>query len=227
MSKRFLPTLSLLALSLVAGSALAANLYKYKNADGRTVIENTIPPDIAAKGGYQIITRSGQVVQDVPVVNEASREAARHKQVDDAQNATRDAELRKLYSAPVDAVRLRDRQIDAIKLKADFVKSQLLQLSSKRKAAVDQAAQLERTGQAVPAGMKANITQLNQQAANLEGQVKQLDADQDKIRADFVPIIQRLNVLYPDKAIAVEQPAQATAAPAATTPAAPAAPAAK
>lgn len=232
MSRRFLPLIALIALSLAAGTAAAAggpNLYKYKNDKGQIVIENSIPPAIAARGGYQIVSRSGQVIQDVPPVDKAAQTAAQKQRQDAAINAGRDAELRKLYSAPMDAVRLRNRQLDSISIKVDFAKGQLLQLNSKRKVALDQAAQMERKGQAVPPAMRDNLARLNAQATEQENQIRIFEADKEKVRNDFRPIIDRLNVIYPDKALTPEQidpPAPTAAAPAAAPAPAPA-PAAK
>lgn len=224
--------LTFVSLAFVAGVVSAADggagkgpvsyLYKYKNDKGVMVIENAIPPEYARKG-YQVITRSGQVVQDVPPATDTGvdPEAAKKQREAAALASRRDGELRRLYSAPADAERMRNRQMDAITLKIDFAKSQLVQVNSKRKQEVEQAAKLERKGGVVPPHMKESIGRLDRQVADQEAQIKALEADKEKIRAEFDPVIERLKVIYPDKAT----PATPTAPVA--VPATPAAPAAR
>ncbi|MFZ5724268.1 MAG: hypothetical protein ACOY33_11485 [Pseudomonadota bacterium] len=224
MSQRVLsPLIALTVFSLFAASADAGNLYRYKNDKGQVVLESTIPPERAALG-YQIISPSGTVIQDVPPSARGAK--AERDREDDARNARLDVQLRKLYSAPADAVRLRDRQIDAVKLKMEFSRGQIVQLSNKRKTELEQAARLERSGQPVSAQTKANLDNINRRIAVHEEEIKGYERDQQKIRDDFTLVIKRLNVIYPDKALPPE-PAPAAAAPAAapTAPAAPAAPA--
>lgn len=223
MSRQLLPLAALIALSLTAGAAVAApagsgkpsiQLYKYKNDKGQVVIENSIPPEYATRG-YQIITPSGTLIQDVPpAASQSDQDAARKKREEDAIMGRKDAELRKLYSSPEDAVRLRNRQMDAVSINVDFAKGQLLQLTNKRKAELEQAARIERKGQKVSQPMRDSIDRLNRNVQEKEAQIKAYEADREKIRADFQPIIERLNALYPDKAIALDVPAAAPAAPA-------------
>ena len=115
-----------------SGKEAGGYLYRYRNDKGVLVIDSFIPPEYARKG-YQLVTRSGQVVQDVPpaAVDEAlDEDENRRRREQEAQMSRRDTELRKLYSSPADAVRLRDRQVDAINLKIDFARGQILQLTS-------------------------------------------------------------------------------------------------
>ncbi len=219
-----------LAFALAGTASFAAEkgggaLYRYKNDKGVLVMESSIPPEYAAKG-YQILTRSGQLLETVaPVAVIDAEEAKRRREQSELgeQMIRRDGELRKLYSSPQDAERLRDRQIEAITLKVEYAKSQLSQLVSKRKGELEQAARLERQGTAVPPVIRENIERLNRQINEQDAQVKALQADSDKMRTDFGPIIERLKVIYPHKV----NPDNKAVPPVAGSPApAPAAPAA-
>lgn len=226
MLKMSLPVALLAAAALVGASHAAGNLYKYKNDKGVMVIESSIPPEYANRG-YQVISPAGHVIQTVaPAAPQEEQEAAARKRQEDAVMGRRDVELRKLYSSPEDAVRLRNRQMDSVLINVDFAKGQLLQLTNKRKLELEQAARMERKGQKVSQAMRDSIERLNRQVAEKEAQIKGYEADREKIRTDFSPIIQRLNTIYPDKALPNEVGAPA-AAPAPATSAAPAAPAAK
>lgn len=219
-----------LALALITAAAVAAekgsggSLYRYKNDKGVMVMDSSIPPEYAAKG-YQILTRSGQLLETVAPAavitpEEAKRQREQHEHGE--QMIRRDSELRKLYSAPQDAERLRDRQIEAITLKIEYAKSQLSQLVSKRKGELEQAARLERQGTAVPPVMRENIERLNRQINEQDAQVKVLQADSDKMRTDFEPIIERLKVIYPHKVNPDNKAGPTVASPSAAPAAAPA-----
>lgn len=237
MNMRFLPLVSLLSLLLLADGAIAAGaggkpqqqFYRYKNAQGNLVMERSIPPEYAGKG-YQIVTATGQVIQDVPPAANIDAETARRNSEDAARNIKLDLQLRKLYSSPADAVRHRDRQLDAIKLKLEFARSQVMQLNNKRKVELDAAARLERSGKKVPEQTRVNIDSYDRRIADQEAQIKAAEAEQQKLRDDFAVSITRLNVIYPDKALpeSVINPPLPGATPAApAAPAAAAAPAAK
>lgn len=220
----FVVLASLLGLVLGAGTALAApkaaqQYYRYKNAQGHLVIERSIPPEYVGKG-YQIVTLSGQVIQDVPPAETGKAEEARKQSEDAARNIKLDNQLRKLYGSPQDAVRHRDRQIEALKLKVDFAKGQLLQLNGKRKIELDQAARLERSGKKVPDQARASLDTLDRRIANQEADVNTSEAEIQRLREDFVLTIDRLNLIYPAKAIPRESYVSAAAPAAATDPAA-------
>ncbi|MFP5441870.1 MAG: hypothetical protein ACLGHJ_10280 [Gammaproteobacteria bacterium] len=236
MNKRFLPVVSLLSLLLLAEVAVAAGgktqqqFYRYKNAQGNVVIERSIPPEYVSKG-YQIVTASGQVIQDVPPADTIDPETARRNSEDAAKNVKLDVQLRKLYSSPMDAVNLRTRKLNALNDKLDIARGQVSQLTNRRKAELDSAARMERSGKKVPEQIRANIESYDRRIADQQAQIADLEADQQALREEFAIAISRLNVIYPDKAVPesmINPPAPAPAAPAApaAAPAAPAKPAA-
>lgn len=205
--------------TVLAGPAkgVQQQYYRYKNAQGVLVIERSIPPEYVSKG-YQIVTVTGQVIEDIPAAAPVNAAAARKKSEDAAHNIKLDNQLRKLYASPMDAVNHRNRQIDALKLKVDFARGQLLQLNGKRKTDLDQAARMERSGKKVPEQMRKNLDALDRNIAAQEAEAKNAEAAIQELRTDFVETLDRLNVIYPDKAIPRES--YAPAAPAASAPAA-------
>lgn len=212
-----------------SGSADAGAFYRYVNDKGVTVIDSAIPPQYVSQG-YDVLSRGGQLLKRVPptVVDDPADEGeAKRRREEAALMIRRDAELRKLYSSPQDAERLRDRQIDAIALKIDYAKGQLLQLTGKRKSALEQAAKLERAGTPVPKDMRESIARLNEQVSTLDKDIRTLEADKVRMRTEFGPIIERLKVLYPEKAAAATAAPIPTPATPASVPATPATPAAK
>lgn len=205
MNKRLVPLVSLLSLLLLADGAFAAGkqqqkFYRYKNAQGHLVIETSIPPEYVGKG-YQIVTMSGQVIQDVPPAESIDAETARRNSEDAAKNVKLDVQLRKLYSSPMDAVNLRTRKLNALNDKLDIARGQVHQLISRRKAELDSAARMERSGKKVPEQTRANIESYDRRIADQQAQIASLEADQKALREEFAIAIGRLNVIYPDKAV--------------------------
>ncbi|HAD09043.1 MAG TPA: hypothetical protein DCF62_06145, partial [Porticoccaceae bacterium] len=49
--------------------ASASMLYRYKNSDGVTVMDQTIPPEYV-NNGYEVLSKSGRVVKVVPPYTE-------------------------------------------------------------------------------------------------------------------------------------------------------------
>jgi hypothetical protein len=212
MRSSLLTTLLTLALAFASPPSLAAEkgakgksggnvaaLYRYRNAQGVLVMESSIPPEYATKG-YQILNSFGQVIQDVPAVTLLTDEERKAKNEMEAMSSRKDSELRKLYSAPQDAERLRDRQLEALGLKVDHAKGQLAQTMAKRKTAVEQAARMERAGNTVSPAARATIEKLTAQVAAEEREIKSYETEQKRVREQFEPIIERLRVIYPDKA---------------------------
>lgn len=211
MRQTLLPALCALALAAALPDAAFAagaskgkagdtgNYYRYRNAQGVLVMEHTIPPEYAG-AGYQVLNMSGQVIQDVPPAVVLTEEQRKARQEAEAQSSRRDSELRKLYSAPADAERLRDRQIEALKLKVEQARGQMGQVTARRKAEVEQAARLERSGKPVPPALREGIDRLTRQVAEMELQIKSQESEQARITAEFAPVIERLKVIYPDRA---------------------------
>lgn len=195
-----------------ASKGVAAQFYRYRNDQGVLVIDKSIPPELARKG-YDIVTGAGQLIQKVEPSEAIDVQEIQRQKEQSANQAREDAKLRKLYSSPADAERLRDRQMDAVTLKIDFAKGQVQQTTNKRRLEMEQAARMERKGGAVPQQTRDNIERLTRQIAEQEAKVQVLEQDRERIRAEFVPVIERLQVIYPGRST----PA-ATAAPSPSSP---------
>ncbi|MFP5382810.1 MAG: hypothetical protein ACLGHG_01930 [Gammaproteobacteria bacterium] len=182
-----------------ASKGVAGQFYRYRNDQGVLVIDKNIPPELARKG-YEIVTGAGQLISKVEPSEAVDVQEVQRQKEQQADQVKEDAKLRKLYSSPADAERLRDRQMDAVTLKIDFAKGQVQQTTNKRRLEMEQAARIERKGGAVPKQTRDNIERLNKQVADQEKKVRELEQDRERIRAEFAPVIERLNVIYPGRA---------------------------
>lgn len=166
-------------------------MYRYTNDSGRLVMTSTLPKE-AIYLGYEIIDSNGRLLEKhEKALPEAEREAAneRRRQLEKDQNLT------KLYPTPEDALRARDRKIDAIKLKISYAKNNIAQLNQRMNDEVSAAAQFEKVGQAVPETNQAAIAQLARQTKEQERQIQAFEDDIETLTTQFAPIIQRLNEL--------------------------------
>ena len=100
MSKRLIALL--LTLSLIPLAAEARQFFRYKDADGQTVINSSIPPEFV-KNGYEIIDDKGVVLREV--APQLSEEEIRNRRAEEQrvqEERVRDAELVNLWERQTD-----------------------------------------------------------------------------------------------------------------------------
>lgn len=189
---------------LLAAAVLAAPLshaadqmprwFRYYNAQNQPTVTDTITTEHVTRG-YDELNASMQMIRRVPAQKTLTPEelaAARAKREAEALRAREDKQLLRLYSRPQDAELACKRQIDALQLRIDFNTSMLTNLRQRRTDEAKRAAIFERTGKPVPADLKESIATYDKQIEKAQAEVQAGKAEQDKIRADFAPIIQRL-----------------------------------
>ena len=205
--------MSVLALILVAGSAAVpagdrqaaepvalppGGVYRYQNAEGQMVMTHTLPEE-AIMAGYEVLNRSGRVVQTVaapPDEDERVRLREQRQASDrEAAQLQRDRELRRLYTGAEDAVRARDRQIDALRLGIDYARNSIAQVQSQLDEEIAAAARAERAGRPIPEGIEANIYRFTRQIQDLEADIVQQEQDIEQVMQQFQPVIERLEYL--------------------------------
>lgn len=209
--QKFMLSLLLIAATGLAGAEQVARWYRYYDDNKQSNVTDSITPEHVARG-YDELTASMQLIRHVgpqKALTPQEIAAAKAKRDAEAQRAKDDKQLLRLYSSPADAEHARDRQLDALQLRIDFSSNSLGNLRQRRAAEAQKAAAFERTGKPVPADLKQNIANYDKQIQSAQGEVAQRKADQDKVRAEFAPTIQRLVEL-------TGKPASSTPAPAAT-----------
>lgn len=146
--------------------------------------------------GYDELDSHMQVIRSVPprpTEKDMERIRAEEKRkAQEEQRAKDDAQLRRLYSSAEDAERARDRQLDAIQLRIDFNTNSLVRLRALRAQEAQRAAGFERNGKPVPKDILKNVDKYDKQILDVQSEMKDHKADQDRLRADFEPTIQRL-----------------------------------
>lgn len=188
-----------------------ARWYRYYNDKNQPTVTDILTAEHIARG-YDELTASMRVIRHVPPQKALSPEevaAAKAKREAEIQRAKQDKQLLRLYSRPQDAELARNRQLDALQLRIDFSNNQIIRLRQSRTAEAQKAAAFERTGKRVPADLRESIDNYDKQIQKAQAEVEERKAEQEKIRADFAPVIQRLQELTGQPATTA--PATATA----------------
>lgn len=200
--------------ALQAEEIPGAKWYRYYDENNRPNVTDTLSAEHIARG-YDALSASMQLIKHVPAQRAATAEeqaAAKAKREAEIQQAKDDKQLLRLYSGPADAEHARDRQIEALQLRIDFSNNSLAGLRQRRAADAQKAATFERTGKPVPADVKASIASYDKQIQAAQLEIIQRKTEQEKVRTDFEPVIQRLVTL-------TGKPARTNTSPTTATPA--------
>lgn len=214
--------LTLFAAALLGFTAAAqaeeipgARWYRYYDDKRQPTVTDNLSQEHIDRG-YDALSSSMQVIKHVPpqrALTAQEQAAIKAKREAELQQAKDDKQLLRLYSSPADAEHARDRQLDAIQLRIDFSNNSLSGLRQRRAGEAQKAAVFERTGKPVPTDLKKSIASYDKQIQAAQTEISQRKAEQDKLNADFAPVIQRLQTL-------TGKPASSTP-PASVTPAKP------
>lgn len=194
------PLAVLIACSLFfSTSALATSskVYRYTDDEGKVIIANSVPPGAEVRG-YDILNEHGQLLQKVlppPKIDYEAIEQERQDELTRAAQEREDRALLKLYSTPSDAIRARDRQLEALKLKIGYAKSSVSSSEKKLATLLQRAADIERAGQEVHKNLTAEIEIIQNQISSGEKEIAQYETEQSEVEEEFEPIIERLEFI--------------------------------
>ncbi len=203
---RWLPwglVLALLALPVLTLAAAKQNepagevMYRYTKPDGTLAVSATLNEQ-AIHAGDQVLEHNGRVLRrepPAPPEEQARRRQAMEAEQQAQRQAERDKELERLYAGPEDAVRARERQIEALELRISYATNTLAQLEEKRDQEVSLAARAERAGRPVPEGTRQAIEEYQRRMAHVRQEIAGYEKDKQAVREQYAPIIERLEEL--------------------------------
>lgn len=176
----------------------AGAMYRYYNAKGQLVVSSTLPQE-AVQRGYEVLDRQGNLIKEVeaapsPEDLEAIRER-KEKMRERQRQKQEDERLLRLYAGPDDAIRARDRQIEALRLNIGYSSNNIDQVEEKLSEEISAAARFERQGREVPEQIQTTINRYQRQLKELNREVEGYKKDMEEVRQEFAPIIKRLRVL--------------------------------
>jgi hypothetical protein len=173
------------ALSNAQQKSSAKTIYRYKNSDGVLVLDSKIPPEYVANG-YEILSRSGKVIKTVaPAPKGQDAERALQERMKREEQDRQDQQLKRSYSnlADIDAAKMRN--LESLRGNITILEANLLSVRNKLKAVQKQAADIERSGRALPADITKNIDALNMQEKDLVLLIKQREEEHAQVAAKF------------------------------------------
>ncbi len=182
----------LLLLGAVPSLAGAAELYRYVNDKGVTVLDRLgVPPQFIGNG-YEVLNEQGRVVKVVPP---APSEAERQRLAEEKAMASSDAQLQRLYSTVDDVERARVRKLEEIDGQTSVAKANQQSLRTQQADLQAQAADIERAGRQVPEHLLVQIDNLRAEQANLDKEIRRYADMRKQVDASFQADKQRLKYL--------------------------------
>lgn len=160
--------------STIAGSDSrpAKVFYRYVNDQGVKVLHHSIPPSYAQKG-YDIVSLSGKLVKSVPPAMSAAEAAAKKEARDLAEQFELwDKRLRRRYSSVADIEAAKKRKLSVLDTNIAVINSNILTRKSDILTQQKKAADVERTGRAVPKPMFDRLRTLENELEDSQEQVR-------------------------------------------------------
>jgi len=182
--------------------AEGGNLFRYKDDQGRVVLNDHVPPEHIPRG-YSVLNSYGQVVKIVPRQLSEEELAAREGSAAEREAKARqtaaqdrsDQRLLTIFSNPQDAERARERKIEALDVMISINLSNVVRLRSEYDIAQGKAAVQERSGKEVPAHLLEKIERIDRQIVKLEETNTEKEKEKTVVRESYAKDIARLKVL--------------------------------
>ena len=199
----------LAALKVTAVAALiafvptaTAELYKYKNEDGVTVLDSHVPARYV-KNGYTILSLDGRVLEVVPralteeEIKERDAKLAEERRLAQAQREQEieDQNLLRLYSTPADVIRARDTKLASIKGFINTQQGNIMRLESQKRQIESGLADIERSGGQISRETLDRIRSLDGRIAQLESDIRSKEEEITTLSASYAADLKRLKEL--------------------------------
>lgn len=162
--------------------ANAAEMYRYTNAQGITVIDRQgVPSEFIAKG-YEVLNEQGRVVRVVPPAPTAEE---MQKILADRERAKSDAQLLRLYSSLEDVDRAQARKLAELDGLIGVAKGNLQSVRQQQANLQKQAADQERAGREVPKLLLDQITSQRDEQVRIKKDIERYQAARTQAQNSF------------------------------------------
>lgn len=162
--------------------ANAAEMYRYTNAQGITVIDRQgVPSEFIAKG-YEVLNEQGRVVRVVPRAPTAEE---MQKILADRERAKSDAQLLRLYSSLEDVDRAQARKLAELDGLIGVAKGNLQSVRQQQANLQKQAADQERAGREVPKPLLDQITSQRDEQVRIKKDIDRYQAARAQAQKTF------------------------------------------
>ena len=165
-----------------------AELYKYTNEDGVTVLDSHVPARYV-KNGYSILSLNGRILEVVPraltekEIRERDSELEEQERLETQRREKEiaDENLLRLYSTPADVIRARDTKLSSINGFIVTQRGNLQRLESQKRQLQSELADIERSGGTIG---KDRINRIR----TIDTRMDQINADIDEKRREIADL---------------------------------------
>jgi septal ring factor EnvC (AmiA/AmiB activator) len=172
---------------------VAAELYRYVDNKGVTVLSRQgVPPELIGKG-YEVLNDQGRVVRVIPPAP-TPEEFARMQA--DKVRASNDAQLLRLYTNLDDVDRARERKLSELDGVTSVARGNLQSVRTQQANLQSQAADHERAGRQVPKHLLAQINNLKEEQQRLLRDIARYKDARAQAEASFAADRARLAELF-------------------------------
>ena len=176
-TREFIGHILVIMVVLVTPIASSAELYKYRNEDGVTVLNSHIPARYV-KNGYTILSLDGRVLEVIPraLTNKEIRArdsallAEQKREREEREQKIADQNLLRLYSTPEDVTRARDTKLTSIDSFITTQQGKIRRHENQKRQLESSFADVERAGGTVS---KDRVDRIR----SIEGRIKQIEAE--------------------------------------------------
>jgi hypothetical protein len=188
---------------VTAPGVVSAELYKYKNEDGITVLDSHVPARYV-KNGYTILSLDGRILEVVPraltdeEIRARDRDLAEQERVDRLRRErdVADQNLLRLYSTPADVVRARDTKLSSINGFISTQEGNLQRLESQKRQLQSELADIERSGGTISQERLNRIRTIDSRVLMIEAGIEEKRVEIDNLRESYAVDLRRVKELY-------------------------------
>ncbi len=172
-----------------------AQLYRYVDDKGVTVLGNRVPPEFVSRG-YEVLDSNGRVREVIPAAPTAE-ELKANREARAAQDRQRqsDTTLLRLYSSQADLDRAHARQLAQIESLIQAARSEIDGVQDQREGLQERAAVQERAGREIDPQILQDLAHADAETQRLERLIEAKQAEIKEVRANFVHQRARLGYL--------------------------------
>ena len=194
--------LSVLGLS-IQSNTVAAELYRYKNEDGVTVLDSHVPARYV-KNGYTILSLDGRVLEVVPralseaEIRERDRTLAEQERLarEKREREIADQNLLRLYSQPGDVIRARNAKLSSIDGLINTQEGNVQRLESQKRQLESALADIERSGGTISKDRLARIRSIESRIAQIRSEIQKKQQEKESLIASYAADLERVKELY-------------------------------
>ncbi|MCH7741819.1 MAG: hypothetical protein IIB71_04050 [Proteobacteria bacterium] len=180
-----------------------AELYKYKNEDGVTVLDSHVPARYV-KYGYTILSLNGRVLEVVPRALTDAEITARDKAIELQQRIDRkrreqkiaDQNLLRLYSTPEDVIRARDTKLRSIESFINAQSGNARRLQEQKHRLESSLADIERSGGTISKDRIDRIRSIENRMSQIENEIQGKHDEMEALRTTYAADLTRVRELY-------------------------------